>query len=190
MLTVLIQTFFAIFGVMDPVGNVPTYLAITGKMTAPAARSLARRAVLRAGVILLVFLFLGNFLLDAFHISIASFRIAGGLILTLLGLQITFGIELPHKVGDEDAEDPSVVPLATPLIAGPGTITTVVILSKEFGLVATFIGIAANLALSYLLFHYANIVLKLLGKKGTVLFAKVMGLIIVAIGVEFIRSGL
>jgi multiple antibiotic resistance protein len=189
MLASFIKTFFAIFGVMDPVGNVPMFLALTDKMDRLAARSLARRAVVRAGVILVVFVFLGNALLDAFHVSIESFRIAGGLILVLLGLQILFGLEAPHRPGEE-AQDPSVVPLATPLIAGPGTITSSVILSKEFGYLATLLGIIANLLLSYLLFHYAHVILKLLGKKGTVVFAKVMGLILVSIGVEFIRSAL
>ena len=190
MVALFIKSFFAIFGVMDPVGNVPAYLTLTSHMDRAVARAHARRAVIRAGVILLVFLFLGNFLLDAFHISIASFRIAGGIILLLLGLQIVFGLELPDKGDKEEGRDVSVVPLATPLIAGPGTITTTVILSKEYGLLATFVGIVANLALSYLLFHYAHLVLKLLGKKGTVVFAKVMGLILAAIGVEFIRSAL
>jgi multiple antibiotic resistance protein len=191
MLPFFIKAFFAIFGVMDPVGNVPAYLTLTDKMDQKAKWELAKRAVARAGVILIVFLFLGNALLDAFHISIESFRIAGGLVLVLVGLQILFGLDAhksPEAPGEE--QDVSIVPLATPLIAGPGTITTTVILSKEYGYIPTLLAILANLALTLLLFRYAYIPLRILGKKGAVVFAKVMGLILVAIGVEFIRSAI
>lgn len=183
------QVFFAIFGVMDPVGNVPMFLTLTSKMDEKTRQSLALKAVARAGVILVIFVFFGNFVLNAFHISIESFRIAGGLILALLGLQILFGLNF-EKSGDPASEDNdiSVVPLATPLIAGPGMITSAVILAKEYGYLLTLAGVAANLLLSLLLFKYAYFIVRVLGKKGTLVFAKVMGLILVAIGVEFIRS--
>lgn len=184
-----VQAFFAIFGVMDPVGNIPVYLTLTEKMAADVALKLARRAVLRAAVILVVFVFLGNAVLGAFHISIESFRIAGGLVLVILGLQILFGLD-PSERTPAAEQDISVVPLATPLIAGPGTITSTVILSKEYGYAVTLAAVAANLILSLILFQYAPLILKLLGKKGTMVFAKVMGLILVAIGVEFIRSAI
>lgn len=182
------QVFFAIFGVMDPVGNVPMFLTLTGKMDRKTQQSLATGAVIRAGVILVVFVFLGSAILHAFQISIESFRIAGGLILAILGLQILFGKE--HEVSPGAGGDISVVPLATPLIAGPGMITSAVILAKEYGYVLTLAGIVANLILTRVLFRYAYLVLRLLGEKGALAFAKVMGLIIVAIGIEFIRSAL
>lgn len=188
MLLSFVQVFFAIFGVMDPVGNVPVFLTLTAKMDRPAQQKLATAAVKRAGVILITFVFLGSAILNAFQISIESFRIAGGLILCLLGLQILFGPE--NKAGDADGEDISVVPLATPLIAGPGTITSSVILVKEYGYLLTLAAVIVNLLLTRLLFRYAHVVLRLFGKKGAQAVAKVMGLIITAIGVEFIRNAL
>ena len=190
MLDLLIKPIVAIFGVMDPVGNVPMYLALTEKKSLEEASKLGLKACIRAGVILIVFLLLGNAVLDAFSISIESFRIAGGLILILLGLQIIFGFEAASKEELGNETDVSVVPLATPLIAGPGCITATIILSKEYGKLATLVGIIVNLALSYLLFYYANWVLKLMGRKGALVFAKVAALILVAIGVEFIRAAL
>jgi multiple antibiotic resistance protein len=184
----IFKTFFATFGVMDPVGNVPTFLSLTEKMDPKARHALAAKAVLCAGGILLVFTFLGNAILDAFHVSIESFRIAGGLVLILLGLEILFGFSLRPK--EEVQDDISVVPLATPLIAGPGMVTTAVILAKEYGYVATLVGIVANLALSWLLFRYAGLVRRILGTRGTAVFAKMMGLILIAMGVEFVRIGL
>ena len=184
-----VQAFFAVFGVMDPVGNTPVFISLTSKLDKKAREKLATEAIIRAGIILTIFVFLGNAVLNAFHISLESFRIAGGLVLVLLGLQIMFGVAMEHERPDADG-DISVVPLAMPLIAGPGMITLAVILSKEYGYLATLVGIAANLVLTKILFHFSGIIVRVLGKKGSMAFAKVMGLILVAIGVEFIRSAL
>ena len=185
----LIKTVFATFGVMDPVGNVPTFLSLTEKLDPKARNALAGKAVATAGVILLVFTFLGSAILDAFHVSLESFRIAGGLVLMLLGLEILFGFSL-RSSKDETHEDISVVPLATPLIAGPGMVSTAVILAKEYGYLATLLGIALNLALSWLLFRHAGGIRRILGVKGAMVFAKMMGLILIAMGVEFVRVGM
>ena len=187
-MSVIIQVFFAVFGVMDPVGNIPVFLSLTDGMPKEKQHHIATRAVLRAACILIIFVFFGRTVLDAFQISLASFRIAGGIILTILGLQIVFGFFMNRDTTSE--EDISVVPLATPLIAGPGMITSSVILSKEYGYAATLAAIGLNLLLSKILFHYAHLVVKVLGRKGTMAFAKVMGLIVTAIGVEFIRNAL
>lgn len=184
-----VQVFFAVFGVMDPVGNVPMFLSLTGKMDPKERERLAQAAVIRAGVILVIFTLFGSAVLDAFHVSLQSFRIAGGIILSLIGLQILFMPDA-HKAEPGEENDISVVPLAMPLIAGPGMITTAVILAKEYGHVVTLLGIAANLVLTRVLFRHSGIVLKLLGTKGSLAFAKVMALILVAIGVEFVRNAL
>lgn len=189
MWSAFVQVFFAVFGVMDPVGNVPMFISLTGKVSKAERERLATQAVIRAGVILTVFVFLGNFVLDAFHISMESFRIAGGIVLVLLGLQILFGVGLENERPDEGS-DISVVPLAMPLIAGPGMITSAIILSKEYGYALTLAGIVVNLVLTKVFFHYSGFVLRALGAKGAQAFAKIMGLILVAIGVEFVRNAL
>ena len=189
MLISIVKAFFAIFGVMDSVGNVPVFLSLTEGFDIQTKKRLAIKAVLRAGAILLVFLFLGNAILDFFRISIESFRIAGGLIIILIGLQILFGIR-SFKDSLSQADDLSSVPLATPLIAGPGMITTTIIFSKEYGYIITIIAIAANLLLSWILFHFAHRIVKIIGRSGSLMLAKFMSLILVAIGVEFIRNAL
>lgn len=185
----VLQVFFAVFGVMDPVGNVPVFLALTKGMTEEHKRSVAAKAVLRAAVMLTVFVFTGNFILELFQVSIESFRIAGGLIMVLIGLQILFNINF-KKDPEESPDDISVVPLATPLIAGPGMIATAVVLAKEYGYVVTLACLAANLILELLLFRRAGFILRLLGREGTLIFAKIMGLILITIGIEFIRSAI
>ncbi len=187
MLISIVKAFFAVFGVMDPLGNTPVFVSLTDKLDSKTKQSLALKAVLRAGVILLTFLFLGNGILSFFHISLQSFRIAGGIILILIGLQILFGAKFGTET-EMTSEDISAVPLATPLIAGPGTITAVIIFSKEYGYVITIISIIANLVVSLILFYYAHRIVKVLGKSGTLMFMKFMSLILVAIGVEFILN--
>jgi len=189
MVTQFLQVIFAVFGVMDPAGNVPVFITLTRKMTPEKKRQVALKAVLRAGATLVIFVFLGNAILELFQVSIESFRIGGGLVMILLGLQILFGISWKEDP-EEQPEDISVVPLATPLIAGPGMIATSVVLAKQYGYVITLVGIAINLALELVLLHQADRIFKLLGKEGTLAFAKIMGLILVTIGVEFIRTSL
>lgn len=172
---------------MDPLGNVPVFLSLTEGVSRNTQQKLALKAVIRAAIILIVFVFLGNAVLDFFQISLQSFRIAGGIILILIGLQILFGIRAV-KESHSPMDDISAVPLATPLIAGPGTITATIIFSKEYGYIITLAAIIVNLFLSWILFRYAHYILKILGRSGTMMFAKVMGLILVAIGVEFIKS--
>lgn len=184
---VFLQAFFAMFAVMDPIGNAPIFLTLTDKHSRAERLQLARSAVLIAGGLLVGFVFLGNGLLQVFHIRIESFRVAGGIVMGLLGLQILFGFFEQSLSSDEDV---SVVPLATPLIAGPGMITTAIILSKEYGYVVTLAALAANLLLTYLSFRNASVLHRLLGRKGATVFAKVMGLILLALGVEFVLSAL
>ncbi|MEK7509066.1 MAG: MarC family protein, partial [Patescibacteria group bacterium] len=145
MILSIVKAFFAVFGVMDPLGNTPVFLSLTERLDEKTKRSLATKAVIRAGIVLLVFVFLGNIILDFFHISLQSFRIAGGIILLLIGLQLLFGLRFSNEP-EIMADDLSVVPLATPLIAGPGMITAVVIFSKEYGYLITIIGIVAAIA--------------------------------------------
>jgi multiple antibiotic resistance protein len=191
MMILFYQVFFAIFGVMDPVGNIPFFLTFAHSLDREQKEKFARSAILYAGAILIIFMLLGNAILNVFEISIGSFRIAGGLVLLALGFKILFGIEFNTKKEEpENEKEPSIIPLATPLIAGPGMISLVIILAKEYGYLLTLAGILANLLINYIVFCLAPYILKVFGKKEVVIFGKMMGLILMAIGVEFIRTAL
>jgi len=186
-----VQIFFAAFGVMDPVGNVPFFLTFARALDKEGKDKFALSAVLYAAGILVIFMFLGNAILNVFQISIESFRIAGGVILFLIGIKILFGIETGSKKGSEEKEkNPSIMPLATPLIAGPGMISLVIIFAKEYGYLLTLAGVLSNLLLSYILFRLAPYILKIFGKREIMVFSNMMGLILVAIGIELIRKAL
>jgi multiple antibiotic resistance protein len=186
-----IQIFFAVFGVMDPLGNVPFFLAFANPLNKVGKRKFARSAILYAGSILIVFMFLGNAILNLFQISMGSFRIAGGIALLLIGIKILFGLDFKQEEREhKHEEEPSIMPLATPLIAGPGTISLVIIFAKEYGYLLTLAGVLSNLLLNYIIFLLAPYILKIFGKKEIMVFANMMGLILMAIGVEFIRVAL
>ncbi|MDD5251801.1 MAG: MarC family protein [Patescibacteria group bacterium] len=188
--TSLLQPFFAIFGAVDPVGNVPFFLTLTAGKTEKEKRHIAFHATVRAAIILAIFTLAGSFILDVFSVSLSSFRIAGGVVFVILGLSILFGFSLGSSEAIEATEDVITVPLATPTVAGPGTISMAIVLVKEYGYLVTLATILINVFLQYLAFRWSFLVLKLLGRHGTSAFAKIMGLIIVAIGIEFIRRGL
>ena len=186
-----IQIFFAMFGVMDAPGNVPFFLTFAQSLDKAGKNKFARSAVIYAGSILIVFMFLGNAILNLFHISMGSFRIAGGIALLLIGIKTLFGLDFTHKEREQkNEEEPSIMPLATPLIAGPGTISLVIIFAKEYGYILTLAGVLSNLILNYIIFLLAPYILKIFGKKEIMVFANMMGLILMAIGVEFIRVAL
>ncbi len=185
------QICFAIFGVLDPVGNIPFFLTFSESLNKKGKERFARDAILYATGILVIFMFLGNAILGLFQISLASFRLAGGIALFLIGVKILFGIDFRNKKDDEGGgQSPSIMPLATPLIAGPGMISLVIILAKEYGYFLTLAGLLVNLLLNYLLFLLAPYILKIFGKKEIMVFANMMGLILMAIGVEFVRTAL
>jgi multiple antibiotic resistance protein len=185
-----IQVFFTVFGVMDPLGNIPFFLTFASTLNKKEKEKFARSAVIYAGSILILFMFLGNAILNLFQISMESFRIAGGIALFLIGVKILFGISFTQKDEEEGKTEPSIMPLATPLIAGPGMISLVIILAKEYGYLLTLAGILSNLILNYLIFIVAPYILKIFGKKEIAVFANMMGLILMAIGVEFIKVAL
>lgn len=190
MVTHLLQPIFAVFGAVDPVGCVPMFLTLTGKETPEQRKRTALKAVAQATVILVLFTLAGSAVLDVFAVSLSSFRIAGGLVLAILGLQILFDISFGPPVHVEGGRDVSMVPLATPLLAGPGTISMSIVLVKEYGYLLTLTAIAVNMVVTLVVFWSAGRLHKFLGHQGTEAFAKIMGLIVLAVGVELVRKGL
>jgi len=181
-----IKAFVAIFVIMDVFGNVPIFSILNGKFTKERKIQNIKRAVLIASIVLFLFLFIGNYLLNFFGVRMSSFKVAGGIVLMILGLKILLGLKLTKK---EDLSEIAVVPMATPLITGPGVITTVMILVGKYGYWIPLIASILNLLLAYFILRYSDRLLKVIGKQGSDVVSRIMGLIIVAIAVEFIRVG-
>lgn len=192
----LITTFATLFVVIDPPGLVPLFIALTQGMDTAHRRRLALRACVIAFAILLVFGIAGDTILGFVGISMPAFRIAGGILLFLTALDMLFERRTQRREGQkaEHDHDPSVFPLATPLIAGPGAIASVILLvgqsGEGWGGVAAVLALVALMLVVTFLFLLASPPLeRLLGRTGTVVITRLLGMLLAALSVQFVIDG-
>ena len=197
MLQDAINVFTTLFVVVDPIGNAPIFLALTVGATAAQRRSIAIRGVLVAGMILTLFALAGDEVLAFVGISMPAFRIAGGLLLFLTAIDMLFEkrTERREQRADEAVDDPSVFPLALPLIAGPGSITAVILLMHEHDGdlqgQAMVLGVMAGMLLLVLTFLLmAPLLERLLKRTGTMVITRVLGMLLAALAVQFVLDGM
>ena len=199
-LPALIAAFTTLFIIIDPPGLAPVFIALTQGMDAAQRHAIAVRAFLVAGALLMVFLFLGEAVLGFIGISMDAFRIAGGILLFLTALDMLFQRRQARREDNaaegqaEHHDDPSVFPLALPLIVGPGAITTVILLAGEaqgladMGAIASVI--IAVLLIVLLAFFVAPAIERILGKTGLNIVTRVLGMLLAALAVQFVLDGL
>lgn len=198
----IVKAFVTIVVVIDPVGTAAVFAALTHGADARRRRAMALRGTLLATLILVVFAVLGEALLEALSIGLPAFRVAGGILLLLAAIDMVFA--RPSGVrGTTDAEeaeamerdDISVFPLAFPLIAGPGAMTTVLLFAGRGGgdpvLLGAFFGVLlAALALTLVALLMAGRIATLLGVTGTNVIGRIFGVILAALAAQFIIDGL
>jgi len=194
-LTDAVTAFTALFVVIDPIGLAPIFVALTAGMTARARRAIALRALAVAAGLLILFAFAGEAVLNFLGISMPAFRIAGGLLLFLTALEMLFEKRTQRREGQADAPpaDPSVFPLALPLIAGPGAIATMILLTDGASPLGTAqaIGVMlAVLAVVMVFFLLATPIERLLGPTGINVVTRVLGMLLAALSVQFVVDGL
>ncbi len=182
------QAFITLFIVLDPIGNVPLFHTFTSAFDEKRQRQIINSSVRVALLILVFFALGGSLLLNAFGISINDFRIAGGILLLIMSIEGLLGREEARWMSREDI---AIVPLATPLMAGPGSIYTVVYLMQlPNGPLLTFFAIATNIVLAWLLLSNAERLLKKVGNTGSTIISRIMAFILSAIAINMIRQGL
>ena len=182
----IIESFIALFVIMDPVGNLPLIISLTKGMPAGEVKRNVDRSVFVAAVLLFVFLFFGLRIFEFFGININSFQIAGGIILLVIGMLYVFGASL--KYVKHHGSDLS-VPIGTPLLTGPGVIMTTMILVNEYGTLATVVGAFLTLLATWLILINYSKLYKILGEHWTNVISRVTGIILAAVAVEFITEG-
>lgn len=183
-----LQAFFSIFVIMDVLGNVPIFWMLSNKLNSKQRKISINKAIMVASLVLLSFLFLGEHILNFFGITIHSFKVAGGIIILIVGLEMVLGLH-HHKEKKYEKYEFAIVPLATPLITGPGVITTIILLTQSVGLWITLIASLVNLGLSWVFLTYSDFIFKFLGRQGAEIMSRLMGLILAAIAIGFITSG-
>lgn len=191
----LITSFVTLFVIIDPIGLTPLFVALTHDMDRAQMRSIALRACVTAFGILALFAFFGEAVLGFVGISMPAFRIAGGILLFLTALDMLFERRTKRREDQVDERpDPSVFPLAIPLIAGPGSIATVILLAGQHpGINATFLVLGVALAVLFVvlgLFLTSGLLAKALGKTGINVATRLLGMLLAALAVQFVLEGL
>lgn len=187
-LTKFLQAFIPLFVAIDPIGLAAIFLGLGQNIAAERRQKIADQAVWTGGLVALGFLLLGKSIFAALGISVGDFQIAGGLILFILAAKdLVQSAAEPEKL----PEDFGVVPLGMPLIAGPASITTLLVLAQNqaIGLVVTLVALAVNLVLVVLALHYSEWLGRKVGATGMRAISKIIAMLLAAIAVSMIRQG-
>jgi multiple antibiotic resistance protein len=175
-----------LFSVIDIVGSIPVIIDLKQKA---GGHIESGKATLVAGVLMILFLLVGESILFLFGIDTESFAVAGAIVIFLLGLEMILGISL-FKEDESLARSASVVPIAFPLIAGAGTMTTILTLKSEFENINVFIGIIINLLLVFIVLKSSGWIQSKIGLGGEAILRKVFGIVLLAIAVKILKANL
>ncbi|MBU3967456.1 MAG: MarC family protein [Euryarchaeota archaeon] len=196
----LIYAFTSLFAIVNPVSGVMVFISMTTTMSKEDKIYTARRSVLIAGVIAIVFSILGELILIIFNITADSLRVAGGVLLFLVAIDMLFARTSRESITNEELKDAkireniSVFPIAMPLLTGPGAITTIIVLirtGQEIGSkLMVIVAIVITFLLTYFIFRYADSFNKVVGVTGMLVTTRIMGLFLAAIAVDFISTGI
>ena len=194
----VVLAFSSLFSVINPIEAAPIFVSMTAGRTAGERRRMAFRASFAAALILALFAATGGAIFSFFGITLPAFQIAGGILFTIMGLSTLRGdeherAERAEGAGAASTRDPSIVPIGMPLIAGPGAISTVMVLvgqARDGGhRAALAVAIAANILLTLVLLLAAPTIVLRIGETGQRIVSKIMGLITAVIGVQFVLNG-
>ena len=191
-------TLTSILFIVNPIAVIPTYLVITQKDSAERRARTARRACISAAAILIAFAVAGRQIFSVFGITIDAFRVAGGLILWVVAMDMLHG-ERRTQEGQQEItegatkEDVALAPLAMPMLAGPGAISTIMVLSSQAtGMaekIAVFVAIVVTMAIAWVVLRVGDKVVLRMGETGIRVMTRIMGLLLAAIAMQFVISG-
>lgn len=179
-------TFIPLFVAIDAVGILPIYISLVEGISDKEKKHIARQSVITAFLVAISFLFLGNFVFSLLGIGLADFMIAGGILLLIISISEILRVKERQLTMSETL---GVVPIGTPLLAGPATLTTLIILSGNYGYPIVIFSLSANLLIAWIMLDKAQIIIKIMGLHGIKAFAKVMALLLSAIAVSLIKKG-
>ncbi|MBN1540114.1 MAG: MarC family protein [Candidatus Thermoplasmatota archaeon] len=197
-----LSTLISIFAIINPMGAVPNYAVLTQGYSLKDKRMVIKKAILVAGGILVIFALLGKLIFEALNITVDGFRVAGGAVLFLIAMEMVRGNTPQAKLNPKEKKENlekdqiGVVPLGIPLLAGPGSITTVMIAvadsptNKFLGIMIVIASVLLVLLFSYFVLRNTDRIFKRLGRTGTKIFSRIMGLLLGAIAVQFIADGI
>lgn len=190
--------FTSLFTLINPLGTMPVFMAMTSELSVEERNRTARKASMVAFFTIIAFALTGQLLFNFFGISVNSFRVVGGIIFFIMGMDMLQARLSQVKIRDNEVKsyvsDISITPLAIPMICGPGAITTVILLMEDANTIpkklTLFIAVFLIMLLTYIILYSSSRLIKLLGQTGINVMMRIMGLIVMVIAVEFFFSGL
>lgn len=199
--TIYLQFFISLIALVNPLGVIPIFYGMTSDYTKEEQKEMVLITCFSLTMILLVSFFFGNFILHSFSISIGSFRIAGGIVVAMIANTMINGKIGENKINKEEKKiDPesyhnlAIVPLAIPLMGGPGSISASIVFGTNQHSILSYLLSSLTIALfglsCYLLLRFSKPLIRMLGKTGSNVVTRIMGLILMALGIEIIVTGL
>jgi len=179
--------FVPIFAAVDPIGLVPVLVGLTDGLDSKRVHKIVIESTITAAVVAMGFVLLGEWLLGALGINVADIQIAGGALLFIIAMRNLFGGE---TVSDEERKQLGAVPIGVPLIAGPGLLTTCIVLTQEHGQPVTALAVITVLLITGTMLYFARNVLRLLGRPGARTASKLAAMLLAAIAVMLLRKGI
>ncbi len=171
-----------LFSVIDILGNIPVVISLKEQ----GKNIESGKATIAAGVLMILFLFVGEQILKLFGVDVSSFAVAGAIVIFIIGMEMIMGITLIHE--EPDLQSSSLFPLAFPMIAGAGTLTTILSLRAEYETLSILLAIALNMVFIYLMIHFSDWIHKKIGRSGAVVIRKIFGIVLLAIGIKLFKT--
>lgn len=185
--------FTTLFVIMDPVGNVPVFLALTSKMDRGGRQRASFQATITSFAVIIMFALFGQYILDFLQISVEALRLSGGVLLFLVAMELLTGKEQTPEVTDSEAVNVALVPLGTPLLAGPGAIVAVMVsVSNTTGSFAGTIAVGAAIVIMHVVMwlsmRFSSLIADMLGEGGIMLLSRIAGLLLAAIATQMVAT--
>jgi multiple antibiotic resistance protein len=196
MLTGLLSSTFALIAITNAFGNVPVFISMTEDLDSVNRKKLFRAVVLTAAIISLIFALIGTFIMERFfQLSLAELRIAGGSLLIAVGVKNLLEAASVSSSDSEHTHDSQdiykrIIPMAFPLLVGPGVLSTIIIMVSENGSILTMIAIAISFFILFILFSNTHIIEKILGKLVLYVISRIMQIFIMTTGVHILTAGI
>jgi multiple antibiotic resistance protein len=185
----ILRSTIALLVVLNPIGIVPIYIALTQRMETTKRTQLSKTVIITSTALLFAFAIAGSLIFTVFGITFSSFMVAGGILLFIVAIELLTGGGW-RFVGSGISEETGIVPLAFPLLAGPGAITAVIISFESTGLVVTLFSISIAIGITYLILKHAERLHRVIGKRGSLIVTRVFAILIAAIAIEYIVDGI
>lgn len=187
MLKNYLLAFIPVFVAVDAIGVLPLFIGLTHNLNKQQRNNVLLQSFLTGISLALIFILIGKWLFYVLGITVKDFMIAGGIILFCIALRDIF---MPGKQGSGSASELGAVPLGTPLIVGPGVLTTCLIIVDQYGVLPTITSVVLNVSIAVLTFGFSGAIIKAIGKTGVSAMSRIMALLLAAIAVMMIRKGL